>query len=230
MNLLVISPCFYHTDKEAALMVESCHKCGLNVQLYGVGVPFVPHGADAQVLKLYEFMENKQADYALITDSRDAVFVAGEEEIMAKFHSFGKDMVMSAERECWPWDQTVIDYFHGTDPNGYSFVNGGQYIGTWEFIRHSLKHILDTYRYKTPLDNSQGWWMWALMRKELDFVLDSGCQIFQTMSGGADGHLTEGTGRPQNIYTGSTPCSIHYNGNSNTVNPHQGMFTRVHGS
>jgi hypothetical protein len=71
--------------------------------------------------------------------------------------------------------------------------------------------------------------MWALMRKELDFVLDSKCEIFQTMSGGADTHLTEGEGRPMNKFTGSFPCSVHYNGNSNTVNPHQAMFTRVWG-
>ena len=229
MSLLVVSPCFYPDESKADLMRQSAFANGLSVRLYGVGEPFIPHGAHAQVLKLFETLQLKPADTILVTDCRDAVFAAGEEEILEKFKSCGKDLMMSTEQGCWPPDEELTNFFYGKDPNGYNFINAGQYIGTWEYIQFCLEHLLNEYRGKHPgPDNSQAWWMWALMRRELDFALDSECRIFQTMSGGADTHLTS-EGRPLNVFTGSYPCCIHFNGNPSTTNPHAEMYRRLFG-
>ncbi len=228
VSLSFLSPCFYPTVAQADLMMKSANANKLRGLLYGMETPFIPHGAHAQVLKLYEQMEEKWTDYVLVTDCRDVLFLADETEIIDKFKTFGKDLVMSTEQGCWPPDKEIVDFYYGKDSNGYNYINAGQYIGTWEYVRHCLKHLLDNYRGKQPgADNSQGWWMWAQMRGELDFALDSGCQIFQSMSGGADEHIEVAGKRAFNIWTGSYPCSLHYNGNPSTTNPHGEMYRRL---
>ena len=229
LSLVVVAPCFYPTVAEAELTSLSALNNHLQFYLYGVGEQFIPHGAHAQVERLYEFMERKLADYILVTDCRDVIFTAGEDEILTKFKACGKDLLMSTEQGCWPSEPELVNHYYGKDRNGYNYINAGQYIGTWEYVRFCLKHLLDNYRFKTEgADNSQGWWMWAQIRGELDFALDSGCEVFQSMSGGASEHLS-GDKRPMNIWTGSYPCSIHFNGNPGVKEPHRGMFERIYG-
>ena len=228
VKLLIVSPCFYIDHSCAKLMLESARQNDLTVRLYGIGEAFIPHGADAQVKRLYEFMAEKHADYILVTDCRDVLFAAGEIAILDKFSRFGKPLVMSTEQGCWPSDPELVEHYFGKDANGYNYINAGQYIGTWGYVRECLKHLLDNYRGKVEgADNSQGWWMWSQMRGELDFALDSGCQIFQSMSGGADEHIEVIGKRAMNIWTGSYPCSLHFNGNPGVVDPHREMYRRL---
>lgn len=228
-KLLVVSPCFYKTAEPADVMVKSAHAHDLKVLLYGVGSDFIPHGAHAQVLKLWELLEfGKLAEYVLVTDCRDVLFLANEDEIVSKFRSFGSYLVMSTEQGCWPPDPDVSAYFYGKDPNGYNFVNAGQYIATWEYAKFCLRHLLDKYRGIHPgADNSQGWWMHAKMKGELDYALDSRCMIFQSMSGGAQDQLRFTEKRAINTVTSASPCSLHFNGNPSNDEPQKEMYRRL---
>jgi hypothetical protein len=224
-DLIVLSPCFYQNTEPADLMVRTARANGLHVELYGVQWPFIPHGADAQVAKLYELMvlRQKLADYVLITDCRDVLFLAGEQEILEKFTKCGFPVLMSTERYCWPPEQEIVEFFY---PTGYA--NAGQYIGTWEYVQLCLKHLLDKYRGVHPgADNSQGWWMWAKMRGELNFDMDAQSQIFQSLSGGEEMQIA-GT-RVQNPKTKSFPCSLHFNGNPGNDGPQKEMYRRLFG-
>lgn len=228
MELAIISPCFYPNNEPASLMVQSARAHNLTVVLYGVGEDFIPHGADAQVKRLHELMAPEcLAEYALITDCRDVLFLANQDEITRKFLSFGSDLVMSTENGCWPSDPEVVAHFHGKNRNGYDFINAGQYIGKWSVIVNCLRHLLSNYRKGDGLDNSQGWWAQAHMRGELPFALDYECTIFQTMSGGADVQVKLEDGRFINSLTGEQPCSIHCNGNPNTKEPHRELWKLV---
>jgi hypothetical protein len=230
MSLLLLSPCFYPSSSPAELMVDSARAHGLNVRLYGVGQDFIPHGADAQVFRLWELMKPKQlADYALITDCRDVLFLANEEEILRKLDQFPSPVVMSTERNCWPPDPEIQNYFYGRDAHGYDYINAGMYIGKWDYVVTCLEHLLNKYRGQVPgADNSQGWWMWAKMRGELRFDLDYACEIFHSMTGGADRHLDDmGNGRVYNRLTNSMPCSLHFNGNPGNDEPQIAMYRRL---
>lgn len=223
---MILSPCFYETANYARLMVESAHANNLEVTLYGMGEPFIPHGADAQVLRLCELMAKEQlAENVLVTDCRDVLFLAGESEILEKFDDYHTNVVMSTETGCWPPDPEVHEYFYGKSPHGYDFVNAGQYIGTWHYVMYCLEYLLNRYRgSEGTLDNSQGWWPKAMMRGELQVTLDSKCSIFQTMSGGVDGHVIPIGNRVVNTVTGEKPCSVHFNGNPSVKDPHEKMW------
>lgn len=222
-DLVILSPVFYDNAAYSDLMVASARAHGLNVRLFGIGEPFIPHGADAQVLRLALLMsEGKIADHVLVTDCRDVLFLAGEEEIMQKFYQFDSPLVMSTEKHCWPPDPEIVAYFWG---KGY--INAGQYIGKWEHVEHCLKFLLDNYRGQHPgADNSQGWWMWAKMRHQLKFALDTRCQIFQSMDS-QDHDIIAGAGRAKNVRHNTFPCSLHFNGNPGTPKPHEEMYRRL---
>ena len=216
-DLIVLSPCFYKDSSPADLMVKSARHYGLKTYLYGINQPFIPHGADAQVLKLWELMNyEKLADYVLVTDCRDVLFLAGEREILGKFTSkVGRGILMSTENGCWPPDPEIVQFFQGF------YVNAGQYIGTWEEVKAALRVLLDKYRDapdRTGPDNSQGWWMWAYMRKEIDFDIDVDREVFYSMSGGMDLHFDR-----------HHPCSVHFNGNPGNDGPQQEMYRRLFG-
>lgn len=226
LDLVVLSPCFYETSAPARLMLESAAKYGLQTLVYGVGKDFIPHGAHAQVDQLYCAMKKeKLANWALVTDCRDVLFLTGMTEILEKFWSFNSRLVMSAEVNCWPSDEEVVKHFSGKTKYGYDYVNAGQYIGTWDYVLLCLKHLLEKYRFQSGgLDNSQAWWPKAILRGELDVALDSQCSIFQTMSGGVDGHVHRVGWRVFNSVTKSTPCTVHFNGNPNTPEPHRSLW------
>jgi hypothetical protein len=233
-DLLILSPCFYPTAEPARLMLASARHYNLHAEIYGVGQPFIPHGADAQVVALYELMQaGKRAELVLVTDCRDVLFLAGELDIVQKFRAFRADLVMSTEQGCWPPDPDVVAHFHGRDPNGYDYVNAGQYIGRWEYVEHCLKHLIDRYRGGPGADNSQGWWMQARMRGELDYAMDHKCLLFQSMTGGADSHTevldTGNWKRLLNRVTRSLPCSVHFNGNPGNDLPQREMYQRIFG-
>lgn len=229
-RLVILSPAFYPTPAPAELMLASARSFKLNAKLYGVGLPFIPHGADAQVAKLYDIMaQRKQAELVLVTDCRDVLFLAGEHDIIRAWDACrdGGRLVMSAEQGCWPSDPEVVSWLHGRDPHGYDYPNAGQYIGEWDYVTECLAHLLKKYRGSPGPDNSQGWWMQAWMRGEVEMTLDRGCRLFQSMSGGADAH-TEVIGKVlHNKVTGSRPCSVHFNGNPGNDAPQREMYWRI---
>lgn len=234
-KLQVIAPCFYSSADPADLFIRSCRAFHLNASIYGIGEPFIPHGADAQVFRLHKLMTSeKLSETVLITDCRDVLMLARQEEILRNYHALAEQhsarLVMSAERGCWPSEPELVKHYYGRDPNGYDYINAGQYIGDWDYVVWCLEHLLTHYRGLHPgADNSQGWWMWANMKGRIDFALDTGCRIFQSMSGGADAHTEVRDGVLVNKATGSRPCSVHFNGNpgGSECIPQREMYWRL---
>jgi hypothetical protein len=228
-DLLITGPCCYSNAEPARLLLESAVRQGLEISLYGIGRPFIAHGADAQVVQLREFLEPLRQEYrtVFVTDVADVLILAKKEEILDKFADYHSPLVMSAEREHWPDEGIAGDF--PEDPNGYRWPNAGQYIGRMEDVVQSLDWLLNKYRsYHPGMDNSQPWWSWAYVRNELEFVLDRECRLFQTMSGGADGHVVIEGDRLLNTMTGNYPCSVHFNGPGNEK-PYADMAERLYG-
>lgn len=229
-RLVILSPAFYPTAAPAELMMQSAKQHKLTPKLYGVGLPFIPHGADAQVAKLYDIMaQRKQAELVLVTDCRDVLFLAGEHDILRAWEKQrgSTRLVMSAEQGCWPSDSEVTDKLAGIDPHGYNYPNAGQFIGEWDYVTECLAFLLKKYRGTPGPDNSQGWWSLAMVRGELDFMIDRECELFQSMSGMADGHTEVIDQVLHNKVTGTRPCSVHFNGNPGNDLPQREMYWRI---
>lgn len=224
--MLVVAPCFYPNTEPAKLMMGSAGHHGIDVALYGMEQQFVAHGADAQVLKLHQFLQGIHDDLILVTDCRDVLFMAAATEIEERYRSFGSKLVMSTEKGYWPPNDEVLQGMPSTG-FGYDHINAGQYIGERDYILYCLKHLLDNYRPHSSLDNSQGWWPLALVRGELHFSLDSTCNIFQTMSSGE--RLERVGSRVYNPQTGNYPSLVHFNGNRD-LTAYRNLYEELYGN
>jgi hypothetical protein len=227
-ELLITGPCCYPSTEPVKLLLASAAHNGLKVHIYGVGEPFIAHGADAQVVKLRRELETLRHLYrtVLVTDMADVLFLAGEREILYKYRRMNSPLVMSTERGYWPDEGLAAEF--PEDPHGYRYINAGQYIGEMDHVITCLDWLLNKYRsYHPGMDNSQPWWHQAYVRKELEFALDRKCRLFQTMSGGADGHVAVYGSRLYNSATKTLPCTVHYNGPGNEK-PYEEMYRRLY--
>jgi hypothetical protein len=224
----IFAPCFYPDAAKADLLCRSAAFNRLHVTLYGIGKQFIPHGADAQVYQLMLEMENDASAHSitLVTDCADVLILAEEGDILEAYRSYNSPIVMSAEQGCWP-DPAIAGEFP-EHYAGYRWPNAGQFIGETPAVLAALKHLLINYRFQYGgLDNSQGWWSLAMIRKELPVVLDQECRIFQSMSGGADNHVEVAGHRIYNTKTRTNPCSIHFNGRCSNDEPYRQMYRRL---
>jgi hypothetical protein len=225
----IFSPCFYPTLEPADLFLKSAAANGLNVDVYGLGEVPDTHGGGFQLEKPWEILaREKQADYVMVTDSRDVLMLAGEDEIVEKFLTFHAPIVISTEREQWPYDPALYALCEPilADPahSRYVFANSGQIVGEWDAMRDAYRFLLDNYRNKPFADREPPghdvpgpWWMLARMRGQIDYANDDQFKLFYTMSARSlEDTLIEGK-RIVSRETGERPASIHFNGDKSGV-------------
>lgn len=229
-ELLIIGPCCYPTTKPAEFLLKSAHRNEAEIWLYGLGEDFIPHGADAQVVKLLRELKRFEHEYryVLVTDVADVLILAHPDEILTKFLMSDTRLLMSAEREHWP-EQGLGESFPKVI-GGYRYLNAGQYVGEIKYVMTCLEWMISRYRGVVEgMDNSQPWWAQMYVRGEVKFKIDHECSVFQSMSGGADGHVRKlpGMRRITNDATGSMPCLVHFNGRCGNDLPYQEMYRRL---
>jgi hypothetical protein len=219
----IYSPCFFPNTEPAQLFLKSAAANGLEVELYGVGEVPDTHGAGIQLQRPWElFAKEKKADLVMVTDCRDVLFLASESEMVETFYSFKSPIVLSTERELWPYEETLSNHFQGI--TGYVYVNIGQIVGEWDAMRDAYRFLLDNYRNKPFADREPPghdvpgpWWMLAKMRGQIDYANDDQFKLFYTMSARSmEDTLIEGK-RIVSRETGERPASIHFNGDKSGV-------------
>lgn len=73
----------------------------------------------------------------LFTDGYDTLFLSGEKEILAKFASFKKPLLFTAEKNCWP--DKRLKYLYPHSPTQSRYLNSGGFIGYAGKIHELLK-------------------------------------------------------------------------------------------
>lgn len=232
----VVSTCFYHEERFYARMVASAREHGLDPYLLGVGATQVSgHTGDEQGPLLIEHLKARSEKYVLVCDAPDVLFLAGEREIMQKFHWFDSPMVVSAEDTLFPSLPELQCLY---DISGrHRFVNIGLWIGEREYSIECLQRSIDLYRHNVPpgaddLDNPQAWMMRGYAAGTIDFDLDRDCYLFQSMGSSrtCGDVVIEKNGRPYNTFTKTYPVAIHYNGHAAYgMDPYNKMFKDLYG-
>lgn len=196
-----------------------------------------PHGGDTQAVWPIEWMRTVKEDYVLMADAPDVLFLAGEAEIMEKFHSFGNDFVMSAENYCMT-DHLDIPrkLAEMTEEGSHPYPNCGLWMGTRTRAIELLQQSIDLYR-KTPrypayaLDGPGAWFTYGILDGTMDFALDRDSVLFQSM-GGPNTHVYAEVrdGRIFNTMTKTWPIAIHYNGGGDGIRmPYREMAQKLYG-
>lgn len=228
-RLLIVSPCY--SCEDGAGMVATAKLQGLDPELTDVNVRSDCHQGNNQFYNLMPLLEARTEKYVACCDCVDVAWLAGEEEIMAKFFSFNSGMVVSAEKDQLAGmgeTGTILDKYPGFFKN----LNIGLWIGERTYAIHVLREsyrlyfdrpAIANYKYNSP----QAWMNLMLAGGDgPEFALDRNCVLFQSMNlGSPDDVAIEGK-RVRNKTTGTYPCALHYNGDK-SLKSYRAMVERL---
>lgn len=144
-------------------------------------------------------------------DAFDVVVCGGEQEILAKYHAFGKELVFSAEFNCFP-EEYRPQYPEHTGSN-YRFLNAGGYIGTKRAIAACLAWKPITYQLQVCARGTDQAYMHEYFLAHQDTVaLDTQCTLFQSVYRTRWTEMVCTEGRVLNKVLNTHPCFLHFNG------------------
>jgi hypothetical protein len=204
-----VSPAFYPNPRQCKHLIESCSTLNLNLHLFGFGEPW-PGYVEAKVVRLLWEIERIECDHVMVTDAVDSFVMADEEEIMECFKSSGSECVISAEKNCWPYEALARHYPKSISP--WRYVNSGGFMGTKDAICKLLREMHDS------LSASNGGYeqftMSLVYLNGFPAQLDTLCRLFQTASDARREEFAWHGNRLYNTVTKSYSCVIHFNGHT----------------
>ncbi|MFI1745059.1 glycosyltransferase domain-containing protein [Thalassobellus sediminis] len=186
---------------------------------------------------LYDYLSDDSIDdnqIILFTDGTDALFTAGEVEIIEKFNSFDKKVIFSAETGCWPDSNLASQYPDNDNKTPYKYLNSGGFIGKAKLIKELLEdNDFDLENF--PFSNQYLWAKRYLKHRDkiaLDFNSEIFCAFFTDIG---EKHLPNSENndfskfyinkkkwfnenfefvddRLKNNFTQTLPCHLHFNG------------------
>lgn len=213
MNLAVITTAFYPADKwkeQLKMFRASCEKYGIEFIPYGIDQPYCIWAEMKIAKKLPVFAELIRDGYThvLYTDSRDAFFTGGLDEIIAKYKRLGSPACLaSTEKNCNPNSKYIENYPGlGTE---YRFHCVGGYIADIRYMTYIFERMVE---YIARSGDDAEIWQWAWDEGWFRPALDTYCDIFQVGDRLQPGELQMYDGRLTNMVTHSEPCILHLNG------------------
>ena len=198
-ELCVFAANFTQTPEvQGALLRESCVRVGIELHEYGIGEGF-QGWQQMKIVRALQFLEGRSEPYVLMVDSHDSFVLAGEAEILERYLSLRAEIVISAEKNCWPHAEWDSRYPSNSSP--WPYVNSGGVIGGREFFMERLESM------RGMEDDDQACWTLQYFNDH-QVMLDRHCRLFQTMYGTKPGELSPGV----NYVFYTHPLIWHFNG------------------
>lgn len=191
-------------------LLRSCRRHGIPIDVLGVGRPYPNNGI--KVRYILEYLDAvDDAETVMYVDGYDVVFLAGCEEIEAKFKAFDHPFVIATEQNCnvdgglWVRLPVWLRYPKGRRP--YRFINAGSYLGRAGYMRELLPRLQIR-----ESDREQSFFNRFYVDHPEAMALDYAHQIFTCTAGRTgleeDDYRVEGE-RLRNTITGSLPSVLH---------------------
>ena len=159
--------------------------------------------------------------YIIFCDCFDLVFAAPPEEIILKFLQFDADLVISAERNCFP-DTYKAEYDKLPAESSYKYLNSGMIVGYTDALLKTLEAMKveeipndywDGELGKNVHFNDQEYYQKSYLDQPVKIALDTQQVLSQTLHEAQLSDLDFSGQRIRNVETGSYPCTFHMNGN-----------------
>lgn len=217
-------------------LLPSCTYFNLNFKVFESHKWNSNRHRDEILMKYLDSLDNEET--ILVTDAYDTFFLSEENEIIEKFKKFNRDIVFSAEMNCWP-----ISEFSNRYPKSesrFKYLNGGAFIAKkgalMDCISSYYKNALDRVDSDFPDYKWSNQIIWTLIYLTSDCIdLDNNCEIFYSASSEKMNIKFPGVPLDHNFYqidellrlkkeiliksgrviikeTGTSPCHIHFNG------------------
>lgn len=212
-----------HQNDGAIRFAVFCERYGLEYKVLGEGKVWQGGsmhdntGGGQKIIELLDAIKEMDNRLIVFCDTFDLFPIAGEKEIVEKYHRLcpANEVLCTAEVFCWP-DSKLSEIYPQTETK-YRFLNSGGIIGYRDdiyrlIVNANIKHNDDDQLYFTH--------KYLDIRPDSCIRLDHTCEIFQTLCGVTeDIHVSRGRNhhhRICNTYTGTFPVFIHGNGEAKT--------------
>ncbi len=102
-------------------------------------------GYSSKTVTMARYLQNvDENDLLMFTDGYDSLFLKGEDEILAAYEKFDRDLVFSGEYNCWPLGMVGQTLYGDYSSSKFPYLNSGGYIGK----AGMLKSLIE--KYDTP--------------------------------------------------------------------------------
>jgi len=194
------------------LLYKTAGKYNISFKNLGEGVEWKggsPKGPGCgQKLNLVkqEIAQYNSDDIVLFVDGYDVIFNDSLDTIVSRFKEFKCDILIGAERVCWP-DKSLSSLF--TSHTDYKYPNSGLYIGYAGKIKKMLEaDILDAEDDQLYIQK------FIISNNDINIQLDKECYIFQNHGLCDQDVEIASNGQLRNKSTKCRPCLLHGNGSS----------------
>ncbi|MBP6104395.1 MAG: hypothetical protein KBD23_03900 [Gammaproteobacteria bacterium] len=211
-NITILS---FATDPKHCMLKLLTASSPYPVEILGKNKKWRSHRDKLEAVKRYLSKKNLRNSDKIImfVDGYDTFFAPGNQDIIKKFHSFHKPIVISAEIGCWPFHTPAcIDKkLYPKSPTPFQYVNSGTYIGYASAIYKMLKEVLHDH----PQQRDDQYMLHDYFINHPDRVaLDYHQEIFSLLyeTNLNNYHYDNQTGFISNLITHSTPVVFHGNG------------------
>lgn len=175
---------------------------------------------------LYHAIKNGliKEEIIVFIDAWDVVFAASPDEVIDKFECFDYDIVIGAEKNCFPANfKKEFDSHKYPLNTQYKYLNSGVIVGYTDAILEVLEAMdapnlpIDYHDGRTGRNfhfNDQAYYADLYLRQPVNIMLDRFCEIAQNMQDVTPEELDFTGERIRNIETDSEPVIWHWNGSS----------------
>lgn len=166
-------------------------------------------GFGTKLIKTYEYLKlHPEIEAFVFCDAFDVVCLGGEDEFKGKVGK--RDMLVSAERGCWPVPDLEKLYANKFE-HGFNFVNSGLYYAKSQFFIELFESSPPSYE-----TDDQLWLSERYLDEAFMIGIDNECEAFQSYSFIRDGDYQYTLdNRLYNNWNKSFPIFVHGNGRTN---------------
>lgn len=202
MKLKIITTCDSQTHSGFIRMKESVAKHGWEIEV--IDAPF-QFGKQMQVIQKWLNNYEGDATHIIYIDAFDNICFGSSDEVIEKFNRFDCQMLISAEKACYPHPERAADYPH--TESAWKYVNGGGWMG-------EINYLKDLFTYFLEPDSHDQVWLMEMYLKQNQIALDVNCEIFQTIAFSDPDEWTKFEECWVNKATKTCPIFFHGNGHT----------------
>lgn len=135
-----------------------------------------------KIFKLKTFIENNilgKYEYLCHNDYSDTKFAKSFIEMMTRFEKTSKDLIISTEKSCWPYLNTVSAWANiSLEDKEFFYVNSGAIISKVDYFYDILKKLIDIcLTFNIDFWDDQGVWQYYNLLIQ-PFDRDELCEYF----------------------------------------------------
>jgi hypothetical protein len=220
-DLTVITPMIYENTDPLWMFLATCRRFGITPRYYGEGATY-GGWVDIMLTRLMEAARTCPTSHMLYTDSRDAFFLAGLDEIVEKYNAMGAPkLLMGADCVGFSTYQSYYDRVPWDKTKAFPYFQVGGKLCEAKALADAISWMFqrrDSGDWGEMPGDNPPWWCNFMAERPGELVIDHECQIFQNCSNCMESlellwsPTVERVLRLRNKLTQTLPCILHFNG------------------